>query len=81
MSKTLPEPIISGSSHLIPKEGLPYPLLKWEPLPSIIKSDGTKLMKWDGLNDPIRAAVPGGWLVMLSNKQGITFVPDEGHGW
>ncbi len=28
-----------------------------------------------------RAKVPGGWLVMLSTCQGITFYPDPNHVW
>jgi hypothetical protein len=33
--------------------------------------------------ETFRAKVPGGWLIIASNKQGVgvTFMPDPGHEW
>lgn len=28
-----------------------------------------------------RARVPGGWLVLTSNSDSVTFIPDPNHGW
>ena len=42
----------------------------------------TKGFKLDAIGTHIRRAqIPGGWLVVLRDTGGITFVPDPKHEW